>query len=214
MTKKPTGQDILENAYKLSTPADNIDYYRQFAPFYDADFVEHMGYHYPRVLAETYRKSARATDVPIADIGCGTGLVAAELGIQPADIDGMDISPEMLGIARERGLYRDLYEIDLTGPLDMISGEYGAVLSAGTFTHGHLGPGPLSNLLEIARPGGLFIIGVNRVHYEKEGFREVVGVMKRDRKISHVEIDEVNIYSKVGHDHSGDRALIIQYRKC
>jgi predicted TPR repeat methyltransferase len=214
MTKKPTGQDILENAYKLSTPADNIDYYRQFAPFYDTDFVEHMGYQYPKALAESYRKSAKTTDVPVADIGCGTGLVAAELGIRPADIDGMDISPEMLGIARARGLYRRLYEIDLTGPLDMVSGQYGAVLSAGTFTHGHLGPGPLRSLLEIAHPGGLFIIGINRAHYEKEGFREALDAMTRDRRISEVEIDEVNIYSRAGHDHSDDRALIVQYRKC
>lgn len=214
MTKKPTGQEILENAYKLSTPADNIDYYRHFAPFYDSDFVENMGYQYPKAIAESYRRSAATTDVPIVDIGCGTGLVAAELGIQPADIDGMDISPEMLCIARERGSYRNLYEVDLTGPLDMVPGKYGAVLSAGTFTHGHLGPGPLRNLLAITRPGGLFIVGINRVHYEKEGFREVLGVMTRDRSISHVEIDEVNIYSKLGHDHSGDRALIIQYRKC
>jgi hypothetical protein len=38
--------------------------------------------------------------------------------------------------------------------------------------------------------------------------------MTRDRRISEVEIDEVNIYSRAGHDHSGDRALIVQYRKC
>jgi predicted TPR repeat methyltransferase len=90
----------------------------------------------------------------------------------------MDISPEMLGIARARGLYRRLYEIDLTGPLDKVSGQYGAVLSAGTFTHGHLGPGPLRCLLEIAHPGGLFIIGINRAHYEKEGFREALDAMR------------------------------------
>ena len=38
--------------------------------------------------------------------------------------------------------------------------------------------------------------------------------MTNDRMISKVEIDEVNIYSKPGHDHSDDRAFIIQYRKC
>ena len=214
MTTKPTGKGILENAYKLSTPADNIDYYRQFSPFYDTDFVEQMGYRYPKVIADAYRKLATTADVPVADIGCGTGLVAAELGVLPEDIDGMDISPAMLGVARERRLYRNLYEVDLTGHLGMFSRLYGAVLSAGTFTHGHLGPAPLRNLLEIARPGGLFIIGINRVHYEKEGFRDVLGAMTRDRRISEVEIEEAKIYSRADHDHSEDRAFIIQYRKC
>ena len=213
MPKDTSGKGILENAYQLRTPSDNISYYREFAEHYDDDFVAEMGYRYPAAIAEAYARQASAEDVPIADIGCGTGLVARELNGPAANIDGMDISLEMLRIASERNLYRRVYEIDLTASLDSIKNGYGAVLSAGTFTHGHLGPGPLRSLLTIARSGGLFVIGVNRAHFEKEQFSPFLDAMAADKLIGPVRIDEAMIYAKSGHEHSGDHALIVQYRK-
>lgn len=211
---KLTGQQDLENTYKLATPDDNVAYYRGFAQTYDSDFVEQMGYCYPGAVAEAYLSHADVrTDVPIADIGCGTGIIAAELKLPRECIDGMDISPEMLSIARAKTLYRNLYEVDLTGNLQNISNAYGAVLSAGTFTFGHLGPEPLRNLLQIARSGALFVIGVNRAHFEKQGFSRTLDQMTEAREIGPLEIAEINIYAKQGHEHSADRALILHYRK-
>jgi predicted TPR repeat methyltransferase len=172
MTHKTAGQELLENAYKLKTPDDNVAYYNAFAPTYDSDFAAQLGWNTPKAIAKAYLSQAK-DDVPIADIGCGTGYVAMELGLPSEKIDGMDISPEMLAVAKQKNLYRKLYEVDLMGSLDKISNAYGAVLSAGTFTHGHLGPEPLRGLLDIARSGGFFIIGVNQTHFEKQNFLSV-----------------------------------------
>jgi predicted TPR repeat methyltransferase len=211
---KSTGQQNLENTYKLATPDDNVSYYRGFAETYDTDFVEQMGYCYPGAIAAAYFSHADgSSDVPIADVGCGTGIVAAELKLPREIIDGMDISPEMLSIARGKTLYRNLFEVDLTGNLKNVSNAYGAVLSAGTFTFGHLGPEPLRNLLQIARSGALFVIGVNRAHFEKQGFSRTLDQMTEAGEIDPLEIAEINIYAKQGHEHSADRALILQYRK-
>ena len=57
----------------------------------------------------------------------------------------------MLSVASEKQLYRSLFQVDLTKTLEKIENNYGAVLSAGTFTSGHLGPEPLRDLLGIAR---------------------------------------------------------------
>ena len=211
MPPKSPGQSILENAYKLTTPGANAAYYDAFAPSYDCDFVAQMGYQYPKAIADAYRRSAVPGDTPIADIGCGTGLVAQELGLRDIPIDGMDISPEMLAAAAQKTLYRDLSIVDLTCPLPLNT--YGAVLSAGTFTHGHLGPEPLHGLLNIARPGALFIIGVNQHHFEAHGFAGALDAMVADRAITPVKMEDIKIYSKPGHDHSNDHALILQYRK-
>ena len=212
MAKIPSEQD-LENTYKLASAADVVDYYRGFAPTYDADFVQEMGYRYPKAIAEAYLKQATADDAPVADIGCGTGIVAAELKLAPQQIDGMDISPEMLALAQEKGLYRRLYEVDLTGDLSAIDNAYGAVVSAGTFTFGHLGPAPLRGLLRIARAGALFIIGVNRAHFEKEQFAQMLDDMTREREIGPVALEDIAMYAKAGHAHSEDRALVLQFRK-
>jgi predicted TPR repeat methyltransferase len=211
MTAKSPGQDLLENAYKLETPADNSAYYDSYAPTYDTDFVERLGYHYPMAIAEAYRDGLQ--EIPVADIGCGTGAVAVALGLPRDQIDGMDISSEMLAVAAGKALYRSLYQVDLTGPLDSMPHDYGTVLSAGTFTHGHLGPGPLRGLLDIARPGGLFIIGVNQAHYTNHDFAATLDALKAEGRIGPVTITSTRIYAKDGHDHSDDRALILQYRK-
>ncbi len=211
MPPKTPGQSILENAYKLATPGDNAAYYDAFAATYDTDFVAQMGYQYPKAIANAYRRAAMPDDTPIADIGCGTGLVAAELARPDIPIDGMDISPEMLAAAGQKSLYRALNIVDLTGPLT--PNTYGAVLSSGTFTHGHLGPEPLRGLLDIARSGALFIIGVNQHHFEAQKFATVLDAMVADGAITPVNLHEIMMYSKPGHDHSNDRALILQYRK-
>jgi SAM-dependent methyltransferase len=51
----------------------------------------------------------------VADLGCGTGRTGAwlaERGIEA--IDGVDLTPEMLAVARERGVHRRLIEADVT----------------------------------------------------------------------------------------------------
>jgi predicted TPR repeat methyltransferase len=213
MAEKTPGQELLENAYALATPADNAAYYNALAAEYDGTFAERLGYSYGERVAAAYRAAALPQDVPVADVGCGTGLVASGLGLPPSQIDGMDIAEAMLAIARAKNLYRALYQVDLTGSLVAVSNNYGAVLSAGTFTHGHLGPGPLRALLAIARSGGLFVVGINAVHFATAGFAATFAAMVGDGLIEEPAIDRVMIYDKPGHDHSGDQALIVSYRK-
>jgi SAM-dependent methyltransferase len=213
MTERAGGKALLENAYRLESPEDNVAYYRDFAAFYDSDFVAALGYQYPARVAEIYRRLAGPEDGPIADAGCGTGLVAAALAPLDVAIDGFDISAEMLERAAARGIYRALEAVDLTGPLDAVAGVYGAVLSAGTFTHGHLGPEPLRGLVKIARVGGLFVIGVNRAHFVAQGFGAVLEDMVATGQIVGLRTDEVKIYARPGHEHSEDRALVLSFRR-
>ncbi|MCP5071721.1 MAG: methyltransferase domain-containing protein [Rhodobacteraceae bacterium] len=207
------GKDLLEGAYDLSTPGDSIAYYKDFAAVYDADFVASLGYVFPKILAEFYHQTSGPKDAPVADIGCGTGLVAEALKLPRASIDGFDISQEMLDVSARKKLYYILHLADLTAAENLPEKEYGAVISAGTFTHGHLGPEPLRNLLALARPKGLFCIGVNAVHFRQAGFGTVLDDMQNRGLITSPQISEVEIYQNQDHAHSQDRALILQYRK-
>ena len=213
MADKSKGQRLLERAYKLATPHDNQGYYDEFAATYDTDFAAALGYHYPKAIASAYLTQATTADRPIADIGCGTGLVAEALGLPPDEIDGIDISDEMLAAAKGKGLYRSTIKADLTASLAALQNDYGAVVSAGTFTYGHLGPEPLERLLDIARPGALFVIGVNKAFFVTAGFERVVNRMRSAGVISDPRLVEAPMYDRQGHDHSADMAYVLCFRK-
>ena len=213
LPEKTAGQILLESAYTLSSPEDNEKYYDEFAATYDGDFADTLGWFYPTAIAKAYRDAATESDIPIADIGCGTGLVACALNLSNGQVDGIDISEEMLRIAKEKKLYRSLYKADLTNSLDAIFNDYGAVVSAGTFTSGHLGPEPLEPLLGIARAGALFVIGVKNVFFLEAGFEPVLRSMETAGQIHDLQVAEVPMYAKAGHDHSNDVALALIYRK-
>ena len=215
---------LLEGAYAVKTVEDNIEYYRDFADIYDTEFADNMGYVYPAVIAEVFAHHRKPSDAPIADIGCGTGLVASVLRTHNInqnkndllEIDGIDISKEMLNAAREKNLYSALYQADLTQSLSHLPGNYGAVLSAGTFTFGHLGPDILPDLLQIGRTDTLYCIGVNSVHFEAQGFSSVLDSMVQKSLISQPVSEVRKIYDQQNASdisHADDTARIMVYRQ-
>jgi len=207
------GKQLLEHAYLLETPVDNINYYSKLADTYDKDFAQGLGYVLPEAVAEIFRSRMKPADTPIVDIGCGTGLLGIALDSNDLVIDGIDISDAMLAHSQKTGVYRDLQTIDLTGDIAKINNSYGAVLSSGTFTHGHLGPDVLVRLLDIAKPDGLFVIAINQTHYETKGFDAVVQMLIDNRHIVELESEQVGIYNHAGHTHSADKGLVVSFRK-
>ena len=127
-------------------------------------------------------------------------------------IDGVDISADMLAVAAEKSLYQDLYEVDLTGDITCLPTGYAAIISAGTFTHGHLGSEPLRHLIRHCRAGGVFCIGVNQQHYQTHDFALCLGTLVADNVITSPDILETAIYARKADKHSGDLALICQFR--
>jgi predicted TPR repeat methyltransferase len=208
------GTDLLEGAYALKTPEDNRAYYQRFAANYDRDFAAGLGYIYPKAVADAFLDLTDLPNGPVCDIGCGTGLVARHLKAKRTDIviDGVDISADMLAVAAEKSLYQDLYEVDLTGDITCLPTGYAAIISAGTFTHGHLGPEPLRHLIRHCQAGGVFCIGVNQQHYQTHDFALCLRTLVADNVITSPDILETAIYARKADKHSGDLALICQFR--
>lgn len=206
-------EQLLTGAYSLRTAADNIKYYKDFAGIYDVQYAERMGYSYPDALAQVYRSYQQSTDTPVADIGCGTGLVAIALDLPVVQIDGFDISAQMLNVARGKSIYRTCYEVDLHTGVEGLPCNYGAVVSAGTFTFGHLGPATLRPLLDLAKTGALFCVGINASHFKEAGFKQVFDELVTDLKITSPVFIQQHIYSGQDSDHAHDLATIAVYRK-
>jgi predicted TPR repeat methyltransferase len=174
MSEEPLG---LEQAYSVKSPDDNRRLYAAWAATYESSFVDAKQYRYPKAIAEVFNEVAGPV-TRVLDIGTGTGLTGMYLTRLRTDlvIDGMDISPEMLAQAalktREDGsaVYRALYERDLTVAVPNENEPYEALFSSGTFTHGHLGPECLRNLLPLLTHEGWLVVGVNNEHFEAKDF--------------------------------------------
>ena len=202
----------LEKAYALDSADAVRDLYRDWAVSYDADFVERLGYIYPRLVAEVYAAQAGGGDRPVLDIGCGSGAVAEAMAGDLA-VDGLDLSPEMLAVAGAKGIYRGLIEGDLLAALPIADASYGGLVSAGTFTHGHVGPQALPELLRVAKPGALFCLGINAQHFAAHGFGDAFDGLAAAGEIVGLRYEDRPIYAGEAHDHAGDRALIAVFRR-
>lgn len=208
------GVRLLHRAYRLGAPDTHIDFYRDFAELYDSTYAANLGYIYPLGIASVLSGQQRPQGA-ILDIGCGTGLVATAIRkVDPSVvIDGVDISPDMLGKARAKGEYRDLIAADLTSDYSHIAGNYAAIVSAGTFTFGHLGPKLIPGMVGLCRPGAVAALGVNSVYFVEQEFRDVLDSLVSGGRVANVALHEMPIYDGRDEAHQDDTAMILAFTK-
>ena len=202
----------LDAAYGLDGPDANKALYRAWAASYDADFVAASGYRLARRVAEKFVEAGGQG--PVLDVGCGTGQMAEFL---PASmvVDGLDLSPDMLKVAGEKGRYRTLFERDVTLDLGLPRASYAGWVSAGTFTHGHVGPAALPRLVGLLQRGGIGVFSGNSEFFAAAGFEAVLRDMVAQRVIDDLIIDEEMIYenqASAPKGHGQDRGKLITFR--
>ena len=105
----------LDEAYSVKTPEDNRRLYAKWAATYESSFVDAKQYRYPKAISEVFNENVPTDADEIArviDIGCGTGLTGMYLSRLRShlEIDGLDISPEMLAEARQKKLQLQRFE--------------------------------------------------------------------------------------------------------
>ncbi|MEM6496232.1 MAG: class I SAM-dependent methyltransferase [Pseudomonadota bacterium] len=203
----------LDSAYSLESPDDNRRLYRDWAATYDQEFLAESGYRYGQLIADAFSEAGGRG--PVLDAGCGTGLLGAFL---PADIeiDGADISAEMLAAAQRKGRYRNLYELDLTRPLPFEDSSYNGLTSSGTFTHGHVGPAALDELVRVMASDAVGAVTSHSAFYETAGFAEKFDDLVRLERITRPHMREERIYSETGQPpegHENDMAYIIVFQR-
>ncbi len=201
-------EPLLDKAYDRKTKDEVVDLYSEWAETYD-DELESNSYVAPERGAAVFAEHVTDHKARIIDIGCGTGLVGRVLAASGfTAIDGLDISAEMLSQAQIKGGYNKLFEADLTGAIDVADATYDAAISVGTFTHNHVGPRGLDEVLRIVKPGGIASITVNGDAYIADGYRAKFETLVADGVCSIVEQrDEEYIIAR------GIRSLIVVLKK-
>ena len=203
MRNKPS----LQNAYDLKSPDDNIKLYSVWAETYDISFIDDMQYELHFAVAEEFVLNGGKG--LILDVGAGTGAVAEAL-LQKAKfcIEATDISKEMLKVADSKNIYKRSFFSDLTKEIPVTNSSYDGVVSSGTFTHGHVGPSSISELVRITKPGGLITISINEKHWISLNFESEVE--KLNQYTRNYKLKKISIYGEQSkHDHKDDKAVIL-----
>ncbi|GAA3585155.1 class I SAM-dependent methyltransferase [Nonomuraea rosea] len=113
-----------------------------------------------RAMIPLFAELVRASgDGPVADVGCGPGHVTAHLRDLGVDAFGVDLSPEMVAIARDA--YPDLrFEVGLMAALDVADASLAGVLSNYSIIHTppERLPEILAEFYRVLAPGGHLLV--------------------------------------------------------
>ena len=148
--------------------------YRDWAKKYDYDNDHVLGTVSQPKSVNLLSTTLKDKTAKIIDVGCGTGLVGENLKAKDfIYFDGIDISEDMLSIAKSRG-YRNLFLGSLNKQLPLLDNAYDATMCVGVFTHGHVSSDGFNELCRIVKPGGYVCFTINEGVFEKYGFKKMI----------------------------------------
>jgi len=151
----------LNHSYQLNSVEATQAFYSDWASTYDIEIMAN-GYATPQRCADALAINTDNKNVTILDIGCGTGLsgkILADTGFN--QIDGCDINPEMLEIAKTRGVYQALWISEIDNSFPFNKGKYDVITAVGVIG---AGAAPLSlfhQAIQKLNKNGLFVFSFN-----------------------------------------------------
>jgi predicted TPR repeat methyltransferase len=197
--------EIIHKSHKVKTPEELKEYYRTWSSTYDTD-VSECNYNGPKTIFNILTQRFNIYGSRILDVGCGTGLIADYLNADKYQltIDGIDISQEMLDIASKRNYYNEVSIVNVLNISNPQSKKYDFIVSAGMFTHNHVGPEAVENIINFLDIDGVFIFTVRNSFAVKTNFDDYIvdlvhrGKIKKSSKLddqSYIDEEKCSVYS-------------------
>jgi len=149
--------------------------YSNWAEVYDKSVEQGLPYLVEQDVL--IKKVAPEKGEKILDVGCGTGRVTEQIYKHMKDIVGVDLSEEMLAIARQKLPDIQFVQADLEGKLPFDDGEFDKVVSSLTFQFLNDIKNPLQEIKRVLKTGGKAFItdfisdapmGWSDVEYKRE----------------------------------------------
>lgn len=177
------GNPFLTRAYAVGNANECKALYDEWAETYNKDLTDpSQDYVAPTLAAQAVLAAGGRVDGSVLDAGCGTGLCGIALSQAGAKkIDGIDLSPGMLKVAEQTGVYQSLKPGDLSKRIDRPSAAYDVVICVGTLTHGHVGPAPaLKEFVRITVKRGVIVATVLDDIWSSGGYKAEVEKLKNE----------------------------------
>jgi predicted TPR repeat methyltransferase len=110
--------------------------YRRFSSFFESNLCDQLGYEGPERIQGTISSVLGDRDhLTVLDLGCGSGLAGARLKPRAARMVGIDLSPEMLDLARARNIYDRLDFAEITDWLERSPDHFDLIVACDSFIY-------------------------------------------------------------------------------
>jgi len=137
--------------------------YKSFAASYESRMREDLRYVGPERMQDALKPViGDRAGLSILDLGCGSGLAGVSVRERAAELIGVDLSPEMIELARARGIYDRLELAEITAWLDQGQSLFDLIISCDCLIYfGDLGRIAQSAARRL-KPGGFFAMSMER----------------------------------------------------
>lgn len=163
------GADVELNRHYLAAvsgqlpPAPPRQYVETLFDSYAEGFEQHLlevlNYRAHQVLVQRVAAMNRRFDGAL-DLGCGTGLCGALAQPMTRWLEGVDLSGNMVALARARGVYDRVEQADLVEFMAAATRRYDLVLAADVFIYVGARDGVFAGVARVMEPGGIFCFSV------------------------------------------------------
>ena len=163
----------LKDVYSHDTN-DSRDLYASWAATYDEE-VKKNGYATPKRIANALKNVVTDQSDFILDYGCGTGL--SGYALQAAgfeNIDGLDVSQEMVMRAKKKSIYRNLKVFDPSTGIPVHYNQYKIITAIGVIGAGAAPLQVFDGLFASLPQNGLFAFSFNDHTLKDPSYEEKV----------------------------------------
>jgi predicted TPR repeat methyltransferase len=137
--------------------------YQRFSSFYESNVCEELYYEGPERLQNLIKSVIGDREaLAVLDLGCGTGLAGVRLKPLAAQMVGVDLSPEMIELARARNLYDRFDVAEITEWLNRSQDRFDLIVACDALIY-------FGDLRQVAapaakrlNPGGVFAFTLER----------------------------------------------------
>ena len=153
-------KSYLNDVYDGGTN-DSRELYASWASTYDNE-VQKNGYVTPERVAKALKDIVTNQSEVILDYGCGTGLSGFALqAVGFTNIDGLDVSQEMVSVAEKKSIYKKLTVFDPSTKIPVHADQYKIITAIGVIGAGAAPLEVFDNLFSLLPPSGLFAFSFN-----------------------------------------------------
>lgn len=153
-------KNYLQDVYDGGT-TDSRELYASWAATYDYE-VQKNGYVTPKRVATALKEVVTNQSELILDYGCGTGLSGLALQLVGfKNIDGLDVSQEMVSLAEKKSIYRNLKIFNPNTEIPVHPEQYQIITAIGVIGAGAAPLQIFDDLFFLLPRGGLFAFSFN-----------------------------------------------------